>query len=72
MFNWSIDEDYFQKKDPHGYEIWRLLQLINYGLDGEKLSKKKLRKYWPEIKNEILDKDIKNYLKENLWSKKAS
>jgi len=72
MFNWSVDEDYFRKKDPRAYEVWYLLQLINYGLDGEKLSRKKLRKYWPEIENEIFDKDIKKFLKENLWDKKVS
>jgi hypothetical protein len=31
-----------------------MLQMINYGLDGEKLSEKKLKKYWPEIKDQIL------------------
>ena len=72
MFNWSVDEDYFRKKDPRAYEVWYLLQLINYGLDGEKLSRKKIRKYWPEIENEIFDKDIKKFLKENLWDKKVS
>lgn len=54
MYNWSTDEDYL-KKFPEEYEKWRLLQLINYGLDGEKIDLKVLKKRWPEIKNEILD-----------------
>ncbi|HUV71967.1 MAG TPA: hypothetical protein VMW25_03075 [Clostridia bacterium] len=62
MHNWSTDEEYL-KKFPHEYEKWRLLQLINYGLDGEKISLKRLRQLWPEIKEEILDPKILNFLK---------
>lgn len=61
MYNWSTDEEYL-KQFPEEYERWRLLQLINYGLDGEKLELKKLIKYWPKIKKEVLDKNIKNYI----------
>jgi len=43
MHNWSTDEKYL-KKFPQEYERWRLLQLINYGLDGEKLNLKLLLK----------------------------
>ncbi|PIQ70210.1 hypothetical protein COS55_01250 [Candidatus Shapirobacteria bacterium CG03_land_8_20_14_0_80_40_19] len=52
MYNWSTDEDYL-KQFPEEYERWRLLQLINYGLDGEKLDLKKLRHYWPKIKHQV-------------------
>lgn len=72
MFNWSVDEQYFKQKSPQKYEQWKLLQLINYGLDGEKLDKGKLIKYWPEIKDKILSKDIKNYLEYILWPKNQS
>ena len=61
MYNWSTDEEYL-KQFPEEYERWKLLQLINYGLDGEKLDLKKIKKYWPKIKKEILDKNIKKYL----------
>ena len=37
MINWSTDEEKFKKENPKEYKIWRLSQLINYGLDGEKL-----------------------------------
>jgi len=62
MYNWSTDEN-FLKKFPEQYEKWRLLQLINYGLDGEKIDAKKLKKYWEQIKREILDENVKKYLK---------
>ncbi|PIS14267.1 hypothetical protein COT64_03545 [Candidatus Shapirobacteria bacterium CG09_land_8_20_14_0_10_39_12] len=61
MYNWSTDEDYL-KKFPDEYEKWRLLQLINYGLDGEKLNLKILKKRWHEIKDEILDPAVSDYL----------
>jgi len=61
MYNWSTDEKYL-KKFPKEYEKWRLLQLINYGLDGEKLDIKKLKKRWEEIKTEILNPKVREYL----------
>jgi len=48
MKNWSVDIK-FLSKFPEKYEIWKLEQLINYGLDGEKLNEKKLRKYLPKL-----------------------
>lgn len=61
MYNWSTDEKYL-KQFPEEYEKWRLLQLINYGLDSEKISLKRLRQLWPKIKDEILDPKILNFL----------
>ena len=48
MKNWSVDTK-FLSKFPEKYEIWKLEQLINYGLDGEKLNEVKLRKYLPKL-----------------------
>ncbi len=48
MYNWSVDETAL-KKYPKKYAIWKLEQLINYGLGGEKINEKLLRKYWDEI-----------------------
>ena len=45
MYNWSVDEKLFKKEDPEGYKIWRIEQLINYGLDGEKLDEKIVKKF---------------------------
>lgn len=67
MYNWSTDEEYL-KKFPKEYEKWRMLQLINYGLDGERLDLKKLRRLWLEIKEEILDENIKKYLQKIILS----
>ncbi len=72
MFNWTVDEQYFKNKSPQKYEQWRMLQLINYGLDGEKLDKNKLKKFWPKIKDKILNDDIKIYLEFILWPQKQS
>lgn len=66
MYNWSVDLKEL-KKDKEKYKIWRLEQLINYGLNGEKISKKDLKKYWNKIN---IDKDRRRFLEMILWEKK--
>ena len=45
MKNWSTDiRKIEQNKDK--FSIWTLEQLINFGLNGEKLELAKLKKYW--------------------------
>lgn len=70
MYNWSTDEEQFKKKDPEGYRLWRLIQLINYGLDGEKLNEEEVKNAWSKIEAR-LDPDIKKYLKYLLWPKQS-
>jgi len=70
MYNWSVDEEAFKKRDPKGYKLWRLEQLINYGLDGEKLDEEEVKKAWQKIKDR-LDPDIKKYLEFLLWQKRS-
>ena len=70
MINWSTDEKMFKKKYPKDYKLWRLTQLINFGLDGEKLDKKELKKAWPKIKDR-LDPDLRNYMHFLLWPKQS-
>jgi hypothetical protein len=53
MVNWSTDEQKFSKKNPKEYKIWRLVQLINYGLGGEKLSVAEIKSNWSEIKDKL-------------------
>lgn len=54
MFNWNVDEERFKKEDPKGYKLWRLTQLINYGLDDdEKLDSREIKKAWPKIKENV-------------------
>lgn len=67
MHNWSVDEQTFKNIDPEGYNIWKIQQLINYGLDGEKLSKKEVKKYWHRL---YLDPFKRRFVKFLLWPKK--
>ena len=48
MRNWSTDTKTLQK-DPEAYAVWKLEQLVNFGLDGEKIDEKELRKYWDQL-----------------------
>lgn len=48
MKNWSIDIKEL-KKDKDKFTIWKLEQLINFGLDKEKIKIDDLRKYWRVI-----------------------
>jgi hypothetical protein len=68
MYNWSVDEKRFKKEDPEGYKIWRLVQMVNYGEPGEKISEKLVKKYWQKIKTRI-DPAYRKYLEFILWHK---
>jgi len=48
MYNWSTDIREL-KKNPEKYRIWRLEQLINFGLSGEKLKEPELKKYFNKL-----------------------
>jgi len=50
--NWSVDENYL-KKFPKKYRLWRLEQLISYGLDGEKLDRKEVIANWDWLKKRL-------------------
>jgi len=67
MYNWSIDEKKFKKEAPEQYQIWRLEQMINYGLGKEKLNAKLVKKYWKKL---FMDKITKSYLEFLLWPQK--
>lgn len=58
MKNWSHTVEKFNKKTAE-HEIWRLEQLINFGLDGEKIPISLLRKYISRLN---VESDKKNYL----------
>lgn len=66
--NWNTDEKKFKKFHPKEYKLWRLTQLINYGLDGEKLDEQEVRSAWPKIKDR-LDPDKQKVLEFFLWRK---
>ena len=66
MYNWSVDERRF-KKDKEKYAIWKIEQMVNFGLDGERLDNKELKKYWERL---YLDPIKRRYLKFLLWPTK--
>ncbi len=59
MYNWSTDTKELQK-NPEKYIVWRLEQLINFGLNGEKISEQELRRYWRAL--DTLDPARKRFL----------
>lgn len=63
-YNWSVDEKKMKKANPKAYEIWRLEQMINWGLKDEKLDANLLKKYWDKI---FIDKPTRKYLSFLLW-----
>ncbi|HLD62193.1 MAG TPA: hypothetical protein VI998_04450 [Patescibacteria group bacterium] len=69
MYNWSTDEKKFKKEDPLGYSIWRIEQMINYGLGSDKLNVRLVKKYWKKIS---MDDPTKKYLRFLLWPKKST
>ena len=58
MRNWSVDTTKL-KRDPEQYAIWKLEQLVNFGLEDEKLDRKELTKHWNKLE---LDPHKKQYL----------
>lgn len=71
MINWSTDEKEFEKKSPQEYKLWRLTQLINYGLDDEKLDRKEVKQAWSKIKDH-LDPYKSRLIEFLLWGKQYS
>ena len=63
MYNWSTDTTQL-KKNPQKYRIWKLEQLINFGLNGEKLDKKELEKNLSKLS---IDPKRKKVLEFWLW-----
>ena len=58
MKNWSTDIKKVKKNDK-SFIIWRLEQLINFGLDDERLNLADMEKYWDEL---IIDPFKKRFL----------
>jgi len=63
MYNWSVDLTKL-RKNRKKYTIWKLEQLVNFGLGKQKLNKKQLLKYWPFLQ---LDPKKKKFLSLLLW-----
>jgi len=67
MYNWSIDLKKL-KANKTAFTIWRLEQLINFGLNNEKLNPALVKKYWRRLR---LDPQRRKFLKLILWGKKS-
>jgi len=63
MYNWSVDETEL-KKDKEKYALWKVQQMINWGLGGEKLPEYFVRKNWEKLS---MDDPTRRYLKFLLW-----
>jgi len=63
MKNWSTNIKKLSA-NPAKLAIWKLEQMVNFGLDGKKLSASDLKKYWLKLN---LDPDKKKYLKRLLY-----
>ncbi len=48
MYNWSTDETALLR-DPENYTIWQLEQLINFGLQGQKIKETVLRAHFSQL-----------------------
>ena len=59
MKNWSVDAK-FLSKYPKKYTLWKLEQLINFGLGKEKLSRIQLKKHLSKLN---IDPQKRKYLK---------
>ncbi len=68
MINWNTDEKRLQKEHPEDYKRWRITQLINYGLEGEKLDTTFLKVHWDKIKNR-LTQDKRKTIEWLIWDK---
>jgi len=64
MYNWSTD--ILRIKPGEKRTIWKLEQMINFGLGKSKISKNLLKKYWSKLN---IDPARKKFLEFILWGK---
>jgi hypothetical protein len=55
MNNWSVDTKKL-KKDKKKYTIWKLEQMVNFGLNNKQLNRKELNKNWSFLNLDPLKK----------------
>jgi len=71
IWHWSVDTKKFEKENPRAFRLWRLEHLINYILQGEKLSRREVKKHWLKLKERI-DPEEKRLIEFFLWGKRYS
>lgn len=67
MYNWSTSTTLL-KKNPEKFAIWKLEQMINFGLGKDKIDTKLLKKYWEKIN---IDPEKRRVLSFWLWQKQS-
>jgi len=67
MYNWSVDLRELNKKPKYAL-LWKIEQTINFGLNGEKLDKKLVRRFWNKIH---IDPARRKFLRLLLWPRKS-
>lgn len=65
MHNWDYNLKNIDERDEK-FIIWKLERLVNYGLGGEKIDAKLLKKYFTKIK---MPENTKAFLELLLWKK---
>lgn len=66
MYNWSVDTTKLIPK--RNKTIWKLEQMVNFGLGNSKINKKTLKKYWDDLH---IDPERKRFLEYTLWGKRT-
>lgn len=65
MYNWSTNTARLVQNDQE-FERYKLEQQINFGLNGEKLSLRALKKHWNQL---VIDKNRRRFLHKLIWLK---
>ena len=72
MRNWSTDEEKLKQGNKQKYNLWQLVQQINYGLDeGERLNREEVKTSWSQIKDK-LDPYKARLIEYLVWGKRYS
>lgn len=61
MYNWSTNTKKLRRY-PQKYTLWKLENLINFGLNGEKIDKKDLKKNLPQLNIDPQKRHFLNFL----------
>ncbi|MEK7079495.1 MAG: hypothetical protein AAB929_05490 [Patescibacteria group bacterium] len=64
MYNWSVDTQ-FLSLYPYKYKLWKLEQLINFGLGKEKINRKDLRENIDKIDIDPIKRKYLRFLLSN-------
>lgn len=63
MYNWSVDEKKLIKNQQQ-YTIWKLEQMVNFGLNGEKIKIQEIKRHFSKLN---IDPHRRKFLKYILY-----